>query len=547
MLAQLRFARLLGLLLAGCLTSSAAAAESLWAVEASGGSPGLANQFLVGWQFTLSSDAIVDELGVFDIDGLGSDGRSVGLYSLTGASPALAIATIAPGTPGQAAGGYQANYVPITPVRLIAGNSYIVAAQVTPSDNVMFPTATFGTGITWQGAVQTYPMMTDLPKYLYLAGYTVSSHFTNGFLGPTFKYALAPSLVTLGFSQTYSRTVVQRDNSNHGQFTFNGTYTGGPVDRLEARVVARTGYAGTSSDWVVADAAPGSGKFSAKLSAAGGWYDVEVRAIKDGSIVGASTIQRVGVGEIFVTAGQSNSCNFGSPTQQPKDDRVNALSYTGAANLWQTANDPQPNGSGGGGSGGSPWPAMGDLLADRYGVPIGIVSTGYGGTTVGQWQPGGGLYANLKNAISKLGPGGFRAVLWHQGESDASGGTSAGNYAQLLENVIAQSRADAGFEVPWGVALASYLPGTPAANMAQVIAGQHQVIDTFPDVFLGSSTDNYHNLGWVSDGIHFNDIGLKDHGRQWADAFDAAGIIVPEPTTVSLLLLALPLLRRRRS
>jgi len=89
-------------------------------------------------------------------------------------------------------------------------------------------------------------------------------------------------------------------------------------------------------------------------------------------------------------------------------------------------------------------PIFGDALAEKFDVPIGIVACGIGATSVREWLPKGSTFPNpptIENRVTKLpsgewesngdafaqfvtkmislGPNGFRAVLWHQGESDA--------------------------------------------------------------------------------------------------------------------------------
>src|SRR5207245_2095803 len=83
----------------------------------------------------------------------------------------------------------------------------------------------------------------------------------------------------------------------------------------------------------------------------------------------------VGVGEIFIVAGQSNSANHGERRQHPNSALVVAFSN----GRWQPADDPQPGASG---SGGSFLPAFGDKMAERFKVPIGLVSVGVGATSV---------------------------------------------------------------------------------------------------------------------------------------------------------------------
>lgn len=41
-------------------------------------------------------------------------------------------------------------------------------------------------------------------------------------------------------------------------------------------------------------------------------------------------------------------------------------------------------------------------------------------------------------------------------------------------------------------------------------------------VFAGPLTDDLIGTDWRHDGIHFNDAGLKEHGRRWAAAILAA-------------------------
>ena len=160
---------------------------------------------------------------------------------------------------------------------------------------------------------------------------------------------------------------------------------------------------------------------------------------------------------------------------------------------------------------------MADQLAAAWDVPIGLVSVGWGGTSVAQWLPASAdKYPRLESAVKALGAGGFRAVLWHQGESDNVGGTTLAQYQDPLETVIAASRGDAGFDVPWGVARVSFLPA-PGPNAA-IVGAQQAVIDADELVFLGAQTDDLIGAAWRHDAVHFNGPGLTEHGSRWATA-----------------------------
>src|SRR5258706_4756027 len=53
------------------------------------------------------------------------------------------------------------------------------------------------------------------------------------------------------------------------------------------------------------------------LAPAGGWYRMDLRILEKGKVTGDLAVEHVGVGEVFVIAGQSNSTNHGTPKQRP--------------------------------------------------------------------------------------------------------------------------------------------------------------------------------------------------------------------------------------
>lgn len=231
---------------------------------------------------------------------------------------------------------------------------------------------------------------------------------------------------------------------------------------------------------------------------------------------------------MFITVGQSNATNSGKPRLTPQDDRVSA---SGDAH-WQHAADPQPIASG---NGGTPWPALGDLLVEELDVPVGFVSVGVGGMRVDRWLARTRVYPRLRDALKRVAPNGARAILWHQGEADNSAGTTTAEYVQRLKEVIARSRADAGFSIPWGVALVSYQPEASPPVAARIIRAQQTVIAEDPLVFEGPATDTLHGPAWRHDGVHFNESGLREHARQWAEKIEAFFDLSDRPRAVPTL------------
>jgi hypothetical protein len=138
---------------------------------------------------------------------------------------------------------------------------------------------------------------------------------------------------------------------------------------------------------------------------------------------------------------------------------------------------------------------------------------------VREWLPGSfpkeyPYYPTLIERTRWFGPHGVRAVLWHQGEDDASRGTPAEEYARDLSRVIESMRDDLGYRVDWLVASAvSY----SRAGGVKLNAVQGQSLVCARGVaFRGPDTDD---LGpkyrRADDGGHFNALGLQTHAERW--------------------------------
>jgi hypothetical protein len=271
----------------------------------------------------------------------------------------------------------------------------------------------------------------------------------------------------------------------------------------------------------------------------GGWYVAEIRNVRDHEQKIRS--EMFGVGDVYLVAGQSNSANYGSVRTQPTSGMVSAFD----GRQWQLANDPQP---GAGGEQGSFIPVLGDLLFEREKVPLGFISVGVGGTSIREWLPRGtrferqpttgancwkhpeggyestgDLFHRLSERLVYFGPAGVKAILWHQGESDA-GQARAGypperqisgeDYHRYLEVMIERSRKVVQWEIPWLVAQATY-HSEADPNDDEFRQAQREVTK-LEKVFLGADTDTLRSE--YRDGVHFNERGLKAHAKLWSEA-----------------------------
>ena len=247
---------------------------------------------------------------------------------------------------------------------------------------------------------------------------------------------------------------------------------------------------------------------------AGGWYQLEVRALLAGKEVASNKISHVGVGEVFVTCGQSNSTNCGSEPTRSESGMVSTF----GGDIWKLSEDPQP-GVHDGYKGGSPWPSFGDALYAKCHVPVAIAVTGQGGAPARHWTAGGEPFLWTLMRINQLGFGGFRALLWHQGEADAAGTVTADQYYTTLSNEIRQFRAAAGWDFPWFVAQVSLtVTGKDAGLHSSTRDAQKRIWDE-GIALEGPDTDTL--TGDLRAGIHFNAKGLKAHGAMWAEKVGA--------------------------
>ena len=382
------------------------------------------------------------------------------------------------------------------------------------------------------------------------------------------------------------RLVVQRGANGNGQLYLAGRFTG-TVDRVEAQLTPVVAGQGVATGWQTVQSNPTNNLFLGYVTGAGGWYVLTVRTLVGSTVLEQVSVQPVGIGEVFITAGQSNSRGLGIGDNDlgTNTDRVNAIDsinhyYPSSTPALYSSGDPSPvprfkaltaghrifpmaESSWG-------WGELGDYIVNRYNVPVAFYVTGWDGSTINNWyKTANGMptcnayycvadwpnlqpYTNLKNVLQYYGSmAGVRAILWHQGEAEGDVASSdIPQYADRLKAVITKSRQDfAGRNIPWMVARVSFNGQitTPA-----VVTQQENVIAT-PNfnVFQGPFNDTIQNRHSGGVNVHFQnstrpsphpqyylntnaipaDMGLSRFARNWNNSLNNTFFQNAQPIT----------------
>lgn len=147
-----------------------------------------------------------------------------------------------------------------------------------------------------------------------------------------------------------------------------------------------------------------------------------------------------------------------------------------------------------------------------------MISVGVGGSALNSWLPFQKNYLRLQSAIKTVHHTGIRAILWHQGESDSIAGTLAHHYVEMLRLIATQLQQNITFPIKWVIAKAAFHTQPSPAAIAEVIKGQELVVDN-QNFFQGPSTEDLRGPEWrnAADLVHFNEKGLREHGKRWAE------------------------------
>lgn len=167
----------------------------------------------------------------------------------------------------------------------------------------------------------------------------------------------------------------------------------------------------------------------------------------------------VGVGDVYIIAGQSNAVGYAYNNQTYSHATLKAGLF-GNDYVSKELFDPTDSATNqvdavsndGVNALGSIWPLVATSFMADQSVPVMFVPCALGGSVILSWQPGADhedratLYGSMVyRARQQLN--GVKAVLWWQGETDAAIGTTQVNYSNWLVSLANAINADLGVQL----------------------------------------------------------------------------------------------------
>ncbi|HSI85658.1 MAG: sialate O-acetylesterase [Candidatus Methylacidiphilales bacterium] len=225
---------------------------------------------------------------------------------------------------------------------------------------------------------------------------------------------------------------------------------------------------------------------------------------------------------LFLLAGQSNMAGRGKVDAEGKTPKPRIYAINKDLN-WQPAVDPLHWDKTAAGAGiGRPFAEV-VLATLPENVSIGLVPTAWGGSSITTWVPGGFHKETnshpyddfLVRAKRAMKDGTVKAILWHQGESDA-GGKNADPYEQRLTDLIARMRTDLGMpDLPFIIGELGKFPAKPwNADREKIDAAHQAVAKKLKNVYYVKSEGLT-----SSDNLHFDTPSLRVLGKSYAEAY----------------------------
>lgn len=325
------------------------------------------------------------------------------------------------------------------------------------------------------------------------------------------QVAIGTAETAINIESPRNYQVIQRDGNNQASINIDGYFTGSPT-AIEARW--------NGGPWQVIDPSPSGEQYSGTLTGqATGQGSLEVRAIGTGA---TSSVQYVGIGDVYVIAGQSNASGYALPVES-SHPTIKAGLYTNG-DVWMEMNAnsdtsyQQRDPVSGEYPSGSVWDVVGTRIMETENIPVAFIPTSLGGSEISQWAPNNSrdtLYGSMKRRINEVG--GVKAVLWWQGETDAMRGHDKAYYRERLDTLAQAIRND--FNVPLVTAVMGeyqYGDQTWQTYIDQIREAQYEAWAGNPNILPGATAYDVDFADEGGDGAHYrSEADVRTLAERW--------------------------------
>ncbi|TDE12060.1 T9SS type A sorting domain-containing protein [Dyadobacter psychrotolerans] len=335
--------------------------------------------------------------------------------------------------------------------------------------------------------------------------------FTLFILNPAVSQPHAQLIIT----SPLNNQVQQRNNLGVASISITA-YSYFPYSKVEAQLLPEEGNKHPKVEWVFDQQQIQQGFLNTTIQAKTGWYKLKLRGYAANGITDTAIVSRVGVGEVFLVAGNSNA--MGIPGLGSKNASGNVVAFNATNKMLNqeiiTVAPDEPmqlpkftpvisdNLIFPSGEASWYWGELGDLLFKKMNTPVLFLNAAWAAANsenyrdaasgkdaynlyVGKNWPNRQPYTNLINTIRYFNSWlGARAVLWSHGENDGQLGFTEDNYFNNIKTLIENSRRDSGYDLPWFIARNSvsytsdrpYQPVINAQNQLSILKN----LNTFP-------------------------------------------------------------------
>jgi hypothetical protein len=312
------------------------------------------------------------------------------------------------------------------------------------------------------------------------------SDWFNIFLLLCFAGLFNTLIAQITITSPVNNQVMQRDTLDVAKIQVTA-YSYFPYQRVEAKLTALPGNPHATVTKAFDTEQLLQGFLHTSITAESGWYKLTLTGFSSNGFTDSTIIPRVGVGEVFLIAGNSNA--MGLPDLGAKSASDNVITFNATNKVLNKDNitvapdapmpapefDPIEAKSSLFPSGETSWywGELGDLLSQRLNMPVLFLNASWAAANsenyrdgaqgkdaynyyVGKNWPNKQPYSNIRNTLRYYNSWlGVRAVFWAHGENDAQLGFKEEDYFQNIKTVIESSRRDAGYTMPWILARSS--------------------------------------------------------------------------------------------